>query len=100
MHEENFLCHNLLGDGVNFFCSDFEESGAMQRMALFLNLARKRLPAVIVMERQGLRRGRPPTESTTVGRDGDAYSGGEQRWGNNSRDTALAALEGTYYIRN
>ena len=30
-----------------FFCSDFEESGAMQRMVLFLNLAMKSLLADI-----------------------------------------------------
>ena len=72
----------------------------MQRLALFLDLARKRLPVVIVTERQGLQRGRPPTESTTVGRDGDACDGGELRWGDGSRDTTLAALEDTYYIRN
>ena len=64
-----------------FFCSDFEESGAMQRMALFLILARKSPLAEIVTERQGLWRGRPLTESTTVGRDGDTYSGGGRRWG-------------------
>ena len=53
-----------------FFCSDFEESGAMQRMALFLNLARK-----VVAD------GRPLTESTMVGWDRDARVGGEQRLG-------------------
>ena len=72
--------------GVNmeaacFFCSDFEESGSMQRMALVLDLARKSLLAEIVAERQGLWCGRPPIESTTFGRDGDARSGGERRWG-------------------
>ena len=34
-----------------FFCSNFEESRAMQKSAQFLNLARKRLLAVIVTER-------------------------------------------------
>ena len=34
-----------------FFCSDFEESRPMQRMALFFDLARKRLLAEIVTER-------------------------------------------------
>ena len=87
-------------DAACFVFSDFEENGAMQRMALFLNLARKRFLAEIVTEPQGLRRGRPLTENTTVGRDGDAHGGGERRWGNGSRDTTLAALEGTYYICN
>ena len=54
----------------------------------------------VVTERQGLQRGRLPTESTTVGRDGDAYGVGEQRWGDGSQDTTVAVLEGTYYIRN
>ena len=95
------LPHNKVAALVtNFFCSDFEESGAMQRMALFLDLARKRLTKVIVTEHQRLRRGRPPTESTTVGWDGDACDGGELRWGDGSRDTTLAALEDTYYIHN
>ena len=79
-----------------FFCSNFEESGAMQRMALFLDLVRERLLAVIVTERQGLRRGRPFMDSTTVGRDKDAHGGGERRWGDGSWDMTLAALEGTY----
>jgi vacuolar-type H+-ATPase subunit B/Vma2 len=39
--------------GVNtelacFFCSNFDESRAMQRMTLFLNPKRERLPALIV----------------------------------------------------
>ena len=72
----------------------------MQGIALFLDQARKRLPVVIVTERQGLRRGRPPTESTTVGLDGDAHGDVEQRLGDVSWDTTLAALEDTYYIRN
>ena len=63
----------------------------MQRMALFLDLARKRLPVVIVTEHQGLRRGRPPTESTTVVRDGDACDGGELRWGDGSMFTFTEA---------
>ena len=67
----------------------------MQRVALFLDLVRKRHPEVIVTERQGLRRSRPPTESTTVGRDGEAHGGGERRWGDDSRDMTLAALEDT-----
>ena len=83
-----------------FFCSDFEENRAMQRMALFLNLVRKRLLAEIVTERQGLWRGRLLTESTTIGRDVDAHGGGERRRRNGSRDTTLAALEGTYYTSN
>ena len=90
--------------GVNmetacFFCSDFEESGVMQRIALFLDLTRERLPAVILTECQGLWC-ELFTDSTTVGRDGDAHGGGERRWGDGSRDKTLAALEDTYLIRN
>ena len=66
----------------------------MQEMALCLDLARKRLLAKIVTERQGLWRGRPFTESTTIGPDG------ERRWGGWSRDTPLTALEETYHISN
>ena len=80
------------------FCSDFEESGAMQRMAMFLDLARKRLLVVIATARQGLRRRRPLMESTSVGQDGDAHGDGERRWGDGSRDTTLVALENIYYI--
>ena len=87
-------------EAAYFFCSDFEKNGAMQRMMLFLDLARKRLLAEIVMERQGLWRGRLLTESTTVGWDGDAHGGGDWRWGDDSRDMTLAALEDTCYIRN
>ena len=47
---------------------------------------------MIVTEPKGLWRGRPPTESTTVGRDGDAHGGGERRWGDGSRDTPLVAI--------
>ena len=72
----------------------------MQRMALFLNLARERLLAVIVTERQGLRCGRLLMDSTTFGRDEDAHGGGEWRLGDGSWDMTLAALEGTYFIRN
>ena len=89
------LPHNKVAALVaNFFCSDFEESGAMQRMALFLDLAKKRLPVVIVTERQGLRRGRPPTESTTVGRDGDACDGGELGWGGRQPGHDVGCLGG------
>ena len=61
--------------GVNmetacFFCSNFEESGAMQRMALFLDLVRGRLPALILTDCQGLRRGSPLTDSTLLGGTG------------------------------
>ena len=66
---------------VRFLCSDFDKSRVMQGTALFLNLARERikdypsLPVVIVANCQGMLRGRPLTERTTVGR------GGERRWG-------------------
>ena len=91
--------------GVNieksrFFCFNFKESRVVQRMALFLVLARERLLAVIVMDHQGMWRGRPLTENTTFGRDGDGDGGGEWRWGDGSWDTTLAALKGTYFIRN
>ena len=79
-------------EAVCFFCSDFGESGAMQIMALFLNLARKRILVEILTEHQELWSGRPFTESTTIGRDRDAHGGGEWRWGNSSRDTSLDAI--------
>ena len=69
-------------------------------MALFISLARERLPVVIVTERQGLRRGRPLTKNTIVGWDGDDHGGEERRWGDRSRDTTLANLEDTYCISN
>ena len=72
-----------------FFCSNFEESGAVQRMALFLNLVREGLPAVIVTDNQGLWHCIPLTESTIIGQGGDAHCGGERRWGDGSRDTML-----------
>ena len=69
--EENFATL-FWGMGVNmetacFFCSDFEESGAMQSIALFMNLARERLPVLIVTDRRGLWCGRLLTQSTTAG---------------------------------
>ena len=64
-----------------FFCSDVEESRAMQKMALFLDLTRKRLLVEIVTKRQGMLRVRPLMQSTTVDPDGDAHGGGERRWG-------------------
>ena len=88
-HKENFsTIFGVMGvntETAHFFCSDFGESGAMQRTTLFLNLAREiikdgpALPAVIVENCQGRRHGRPLTESTTVGRNRDAHSGTEQR---------------------
>ena len=69
-------------------------------MALSLNLLRGRLLAVILTECQGLWSRRPLTDSTIVGQDGNAHGDKEQRWGDSSRDTTLAALEDTYFIRN
>ena len=69
-------------------------------MTLFLDLSRERLLAVIVAKRQGMGCGRPLMDSTIVGRDKDAHVQEERRWGYGSRDTTLAALEGTYSIRN
>ena len=48
-------------------------------MALILDLVIKRLLVVIVTERQGLQRGRPLTESSTVVLDRDADGYGNQR---------------------
>ena len=45
-------------------------------MALFLNLARERLPAMIVTEYEGLWHGRLLTESTNVGQNEDAVVSG------------------------
>ena len=95
-HKENFVTvFGAMGvkiETAHFFCSNFKENGAMQRMVLFLNLARERLPAMIAADRQELQRGRPLMESTTVGRDGNTHGGREMRRGDGSRDTALAAL--------
>ena len=103
-HKENFatVCVVIEVNMVmaRFFCFNFKESKAMQRMTLLLDLARERLLAVIVMKRQGLWRERPLTESTTIGWDWDAHIGGEQRWRDTSRDMTLVALDGTYFIRN